>query len=161
MNPKIVWISIIVTLLAIPCIFYGIMLVFVVVHPVSFVPNYEQKAANWDQFRREQQRSDQLGWKLDLQAAPTEQPYQFEVTLRLSDSSDEPIVDASVEIEALHTAYAAKVFQRSMQSTPEETYRATLPGRRSGMWEFRVTATRGDALFFQTVQKIVVQPARR
>ena len=153
MNPKIVWVSIIVVLLAIPCVFYGAMLVLVQVYPVTFEPNYEQKAANWDQIRRQQQRSKQLGWKLDLQTIPSDQPYQVEVTLGITDKQGQPVTGASVEIEAFHAAHASKTVRQNMKPTEKGTYQTNLPVRYSGMWEFQVTARYKNDLFLQTLQK--------
>lgn len=161
MNPKIIWISIIVALLAIPCVFYGAMLVLVQVYPVTFEPNYERKAANWDQIRRQQQRSGQLGWTLDLHTTPSDQPYQVEVTLGIADRQGQPVAGAAVEIEAFHTAHAAKMIQLKMKQAEDGTYQAILPIRHSGMWEFQVTAKHENDLFLQTLQKNVPRPARR
>lgn len=161
MNPKVVWISIIVALLAIPCAFYATVLVLVQVHPVTLEANYEKKAANWDQIRRQQQRNQELGWILDLQTGPSAQPYQVELTLGLTDRDGKPIADASVEIEAFHETHVSKVVRRNMESAGEGVYRAMLPVRYSGMWEFQVTAREKNNLFVQTIQQTVSRPARR
>jgi FixH protein len=161
MNPKYRWIGFIVLLLAIPCFFYATMLVLIQVHPVAFEPNFEQRGADWEQIRRQQQRNEELGWMLDLQTAPGDQRYLTEVTLSISDQHGKPIADASVEIDALHITHATKLIQCTMKSKEDGTYRAKLSMRYSGTWEFRVTARRQNDLFYQPLEINDFQPTRR
>jgi len=161
MKAKVIWISIIVAILGIPVIFYGIMFVLVQVNPVSIEANYSENAANWDEIRKQEQAGLALQWTMDLQALPGDQPDQVDITVTLFDKYGKPIGEATVDVIIFHNAQASRKIEQSLTNKGDGTYQTTLPMRRSGLWEFEVTATKGDDLFKETIRKNVIIPTRK
>jgi len=124
-------------------------------------PDYYRKAVGWDASQAELARSRELGWKVDLTPSVVESVAGGgaaagggHVTIRgaLLDDASVPIDGAKVVIEAFS-------IRKSGQRTTAETttaggrFTVDLPYTASGLWEFRVRATRGNDTYTEVLRR--------
>jgi nitrogen fixation protein FixH len=156
MSPQTRWTIIIVALLGSSLLVHGIMLV-VALSDSSFAveENYEQKAADWDERMRQRQFNRALDWSVDIDTAVAGPRGEVEVSVTLLDAQNAPIDDASLTLETFHNARATRKLRESLPARGDGLYQAVLPMGQSGVWEFRLTATRGDDTFTFTKKQLV------
>ena len=116
-------------------------------------PDYYQKALNWDEHQAALERSARLGWKATLRIGAG--VVGSEVVVELRDRSGGPVDGASVRLEAFHNARRAHVVAARMQPAGGGAYRAEMPLRRAGLWEFRLEARRSGDRFLHTARQDV------
>lgn len=110
--------------------------------------DYYHKALRWDEIRAQQRRNDELGWRMTFDVtppAPTGESARLSVDL--TDADGAPIDGATVTVEAFHNARADEILRAPFEARGDGHYRASLPMRRSGLWEFRFVSQRGDDRF--------------
>lgn len=147
MSPRIVWVGLIVSLLVGGVATQAVLIVSALNDPSFAVePDYERKANRWDEHRAQQARNRELDWTLDVgtNAAGIGQRL---VWVQLFDTWGKPIMDAEIGVETFHNARAGQVLKTTLRHERDGRYVAMLPMRRPGVWELRLRATRGDALF--------------
>lgn len=110
-------------------------------------PDYYAKALAWDEQRAQQLTNARLGWSLDLRVGAVEPDGAQPIEVRLVDQAARPVEGATVELTAFHNARSSDVLTDTLQPQPDGTYVGSLRFRRSGLWEFRLTARRGDDVF--------------
>jgi nitrogen fixation protein FixH len=160
-RPALVWGAVIVGILLTSVAIQGTALIFALVDPSFAVEaDYEWKARNWVELRRQSESSDALGWSIDLRTAPAPTAGELEVRLSVVDRDGAPLRGAGVEVAAFHNARAGNVLRDRLPAIEEGVYGKTLPIRRSGVWEFRVEITRGEDRFFEVVRKSVLSVPR-
>jgi hypothetical protein len=161
MRPAVVWIGIVVALLAMSVTGHAVLL-FSAIYDPSFAiePDYERKAANWDEIQRLKRQSAELGWTVSLGTTPGRQRGDVDLRLQLVDRLGDPITDATVELDAFHNARAGRILRGHPVHQADGVYEETLPARRSGVWEFRLNITRGEEVYVGTIRKSVVVPLR-
>jgi nitrogen fixation protein FixH len=107
--------------------------------------NYYQRAVGFDAERAREQRSDRLGWALELTAGPTSD-VGTPLTAVLRDSTGAVVADANVRVQLRQVA-------RSQTTTPATLvfggagYSALVPMFVEGLWDVEVEARRGPARF--------------
>ena len=161
MKPAVVWIGIVVGLLSMSVIIQLVGVILAVNDPsFALEPDYERKAAEWDERKEQRRRSEVLGWETSLRTTPSTTKGMVDVELTLVDSEGTPISDALVSFDAFHNARASQILRDELPHQQDGNYRKTLPLRRSGVWEFRLDITRGNDRFLETTRKSVVSPRR-
>jgi nitrogen fixation protein FixH len=115
----------------------------------SVEPDYYAKAVAWDAHAEQLRKDADLGWKADLSTGAEG------VVVRLSDRDGRPVAGARVDIEAFALARGNQVVRGSLIEAADHAYRAELPVRRPGLWEFRLTAVRDADTFTAVVQQDV------
>lgn len=163
MRPAVVWIGIIVGLLAMSVIGHAVLLISAVYDPsFAIEPDYEQKAANWDDHQRQEATNRELDWTVDLsvQASP-DAGAGVGVTVDAYDRWGKPIKDARVSYEAFHLARANRMHRGDLPHQADGHYTAVLPIIRSGQWEWRLVVERDGQRFTRTLRKSVIAPPRR
>jgi nitrogen fixation protein FixH len=151
------WIGIVVGLLTMTVAMQVLLLVVATTDPSFAVePDYEARAARWNEVQRQEATNRRLGWTVDLETTPAATPGMAAVRVSLFDTWGKPLRDATVEIETFHAARAANVVKATLPGDGEGAYVATLPLRPSGLWEFRLTARSGDDLFTARIRKSVL-----
>ncbi len=122
--------------------------------------DYYQKGLDWDEKRAQDARNDALGWRVDLAAvaAPGDATPVLELTVALRDPGGVAVEDAGLTIEAFPLARSATVDRAAFRGVGDGLYRASLPFRRPGLWEFRIRIERGDDVFTWTDQRDVEGP---
>jgi nitrogen fixation protein FixH len=113
-------------------------------------PDYYRKAVEWDRTMARRAASDSLGWRADaaLGAATAD---ARALTVALSDSTGVAVVDAQVLVTLIHNLDAAQQVQVALQPQADGGYGASVAAPRSGLWEVRVEARRGDSRFLATL----------
>lgn len=155
LSPKARWTIAIVGLLGLSVLINAIMLVVAVSDPSFAVESgYEQKAQNYDAYKKELRDSEALGWTATVTTKPIAR-YDVQVTLQLRDVSDQPVEGAAIELSAFHNARAANKLAPSLVEKEPGTYVGRAPMRADGVWVFDVVATRDDARYIDTIKKIV------
>jgi nitrogen fixation protein FixH len=122
--------------------------------------DYYQKGLDWDAKRAQDARNEALGWHLDLAAvaAVGEETPSLELTVALRDPDRVAVDGAALTIEAFPLARSATVDRAAFRAVGGGLYRASLPFRRPGLWEFRIRVERGDDVFTWLTQKDVEGP---
>ncbi len=161
MRAQFVWIGIVVSLLVGSVVTQGVLLVASMSDPSFAVePDYERKAADWDAIQRRKQESLRLGWTVDLRTSPSERAGEVNVELSVFDRFGKPIRDATVALKTFHNARAGNVIAGRLFHDADGIYLATLPMRRSGIWEFRLEVVQGESHYTDVVRKSVLSAPR-
>jgi nitrogen fixation protein FixH len=108
-------------------------------------PDYYAKAINWEDRQRQERINAELGWRGDVELGPAESGTR-RVRLRLETAEGTPVDCRLVRVELFHKARAARAFRGTLARTETPgVYEASLPLRRSGLWELRLEAWQGEA----------------
>jgi nitrogen fixation protein FixH len=117
-------------------------------------PDYYQKAVAWDAHQAEVRDSAALGWSVALAVAPADPATgQARLIAQFSDRSGRPVAGLSVGLQAFHNARAAEVVTARLAETASHAYAADVPVVRPGLWEFRISAARGEERFTAVVDQ--------
>jgi len=130
-----------------------VTVIFVATRDPSFAvePNSYRKAVRWDSAQAARQASAQLGWTVSVETEPVPDPLGRRlVRCTLQDKQSVPVVAALVTLELFHHARAAERLRVTLNPEEHGIYSALVPMRRSGTWEMRVTARRGNDHFSST-----------
>jgi nitrogen fixation protein FixH len=110
--------------------------------------DYYQKAVHWDQRQAQERVNEELGWNLTLAiSGPPMIGEPAELELVIADRDGRPLDGAAVSVEAFHNARADRILRAPLIPGEMGRYSASLAMRRQGVWEFRITATRGETKF--------------
>jgi nitrogen fixation protein FixH len=66
-----------------------------------------------------------------------------------------PVLAATVHLEVFHHARATERVQVTLEPAEHGFYSASIPMKRAGTWEIRVTARRGQEVFSSTLTQDV------
>jgi hypothetical protein len=96
--------------------------------------------------------SSELGWTVQLETdLQTSTPGQRRVACRISDREGDALENATVQLEAFPHARGNERLHATLRSEGNGKYAATIPMRRSGLWEFRLKVSRDKEIFSQIV----------
>lgn len=131
-----------------------VLMIWIATSDRSFAlePDYYQKAMRWDDTSRMQRESDRLGWSVELRVDAHDDHGMRPITWRLVDEKQNPVDGAVFEAEWFHHARARERHTTAFENIGDGLYRAALRFERSGLYEFRIHATRGEQHFLRTVQ---------
>lgn len=117
-------------------------------------PDYDVKAADWDAHRAQLAANEKLRWSVtaSLDADPDDRG-SARLRLDLRDKYDWPLDDARVSVEAFPVARADLRAAMSLSPLGDGGYRAALPFRHPGRWEFRVRVERGDDVYTDVFER--------
>ncbi len=122
-------------------------------------PDAYPKAVAWDSTAARRDASQALGWS----AVATIEPItgagdaaRAVVRLRLVDRAGLPVDGARTKVEAIHNRELRRP-SAGLVGRGDGVYEATLPLPRSGMWELRVDAVRGEARFTTSLRADAVR----
>ena len=110
-------------------------------------PDYYDKAVHWDERQAARRASDELGWRIEVDAS------RDGVQIELADALGRPVEGAQVEVEAFHNARASQRLRARL--APEAPGRYVLARRfeRPGLWELRLSAIRDGDRFLHTARE--------
>lgn len=115
----------------------------------AVVPDYYQKAVDWDDHKQVLADSAALGWS--VQVIPSREVSvrgERELAVVLHDRDGSPIEDAEVNATLYPHARASQVAEVALPATDEPgRYAAPAQMRRDGVWSIALHVTRGDATF--------------
>jgi nitrogen fixation protein FixH len=118
--------------------------------------DYYRKAVDWDTRMAEQRRSRALGWAARTSAEMTGSAAAA-LEVRLVDAKGDVVRGAQVRALAFHNARASEKKALQLAEVSPGVYRAALGRARPGLWEARLSATRG-AEAYATTLRFEVQP---
>lgn len=146
-NPGVFWPAVIAGALALHVVGTMVMVV-IATSDASYAvePDYYAKALAWDERRAQEQRNAELGWDLQFSLDPAAPGADPTVRATLTGAAGEPIADARVAVEVFSNVRRDDILTGVLRPVPDG-YRATLPMRGNGRWEFRFTATRDQDVF--------------
>lgn len=108
--------------------------------------DYYDKALSWDATMAQQRENARLGWTADVEAG-LRSDGTGNVRVDLDAPTGQPIEGARVSVEAFHNARASHRLEATLHEAAPGRYVASLPMRRPGLWEFRLTAARRADVF--------------
>jgi nitrogen fixation protein FixH len=143
-----IWPTIIIVALVVD-VGVGVVMMRVATHDPNYgiEPDYYAKAVAWDSTTAQSHRNDVLGWQLTPELGPVAAGRAATLTMLLRDRTGVPVTGAHLSIEAIPVAHADEVIRSDLPAAPGGDYAAALPMERSGLWELRVVATRGEDHF--------------
>ena len=157
-----------------PWIIVGMLLTHVVIMVVAMmiavhdkssaiVPNYYERAVNWDAEQAKYRASEKLGWHVEMEAAEQVDPLGRRVVrFILTDAHGRAIPSAVIDLEYFHDAHGNedRTVTLKSDSTDPRYFTALLPMRYAGEWELHYTITAGKQSFIGK-QQAYVNNARR
>lgn len=142
---RLIWATVIIGLLATQ-ICMSLFAVFMATHTesLSIVPDYYNKAMDWDDEQNILKASEKLNWQTDIQAGPEIDIYGNRVlSIRVSDEDGKAIELDSISIDLFHHAHAGNIFQPELEKVTDGFYQTKVKLPYYGLWEIRVEADRG------------------
>lgn len=115
-------------------------------------PDYYRRAVAWDSLAARRGRSAALGWRADA-ALSAGTAAATHVRATLADSLGAPVAGCTVALEAVHNLAAATPARVTLAETAPGVYEADAALGRPGMWELRLTATRGADVFLASLRR--------
>jgi hypothetical protein len=119
--------------------------------------NYYDKAVRWDQARARANESRALG------LATTVSPALYRaadgtiaIEVALDDRDRARFAGAAVALEAFPNAYANRIQRITLREAAPGVYRGRLERGVVGLWELRLTVSRGTQRFEQTLRRDVL-----
>lgn len=110
---------------------------------MAVVPDYHEKALQWDKQVKINADSRALGWTVHPVAGPLDSTNGKRVlTLFLRDAQSAPIVGAVGELRLYHHARAGQAQTVSLKETAPGSYEATVDMQRTGTWQLEVKLDR-------------------
>lgn len=109
--------------------------------------DYYQKAVDFDATQKARAESARLGWRVALKAE------RDRLEVRLFDDAGVPISDATLAVEAFHNARANQIIAGELEPEGPGLYAMNRPFARPGIWEYRLTAVRGEQRYIETIQE--------
>lgn len=108
-------------------------------------PDYYRRAVAWDSTMADAEQSAALGWSVVADAEALRAGSPTRLGILVQDSVGGSIVGATVDVEALPVAYATEIQRATLHPGKEAgEYAAEIDLPRTGLWELRITATRGN-----------------
>jgi hypothetical protein len=145
------WALVPVGLLAAMLVGWALMISLAVRDPgFSLEPDYYAKAVSWDAQQAQHSENARLGWR-----ATVAQAAHGSIEVRLVDAKGLPIEGAHGSVESFYNARASERVTAPLHAASPGAYRALLPLRHAGLWEFRLTFHRGAATFTAVVRRDV------
>lgn len=140
------WGGLIVGLLAAQLLIGGFAIVLATGNPsAAIVPDYYEKALNWDQEMAARAESRALGWAVEISAgASADRLGDRTVVVSLTDGEGAAIEDASVTARLYHHARASAPQTVDFAHRGGGRYVARPRMVRSGLWQVEATVTRGS-----------------
>lgn len=108
-------------------------------------PDYYRRAVQWDSTRAQAARNVALGWTWTPSLGAVRAD-SVPMMLAIAGPDGASIDSALVTVEARAIAHASEVITDTLVAQGGGWYGAALPIRRTGLWEFRIRAARGDTV---------------
>lgn len=118
----------------------------------SVESDYYKKAANYDDVIARRTENDRLGLSLEVASFARTDAQGATLSLILLDRHGSPAVDYTLVASAFPVARGNDLREVRFEATGEGVYQATLDRPRKGLWEIRVTATKGADTFVQPLR---------
>ncbi|MEL6188604.1 MAG: FixH family protein [Myxococcota bacterium] len=110
-------------------------------------PDYYAKAVDWDASQAARADSEALGWRVAVEATRTG------LAVEIRDALGRPVQGADVRLEAFPNAFARERMHAELVEDDRGRYVLRRPFPRSGIWEYRLAAVRGDDTFLHVARE--------
>ncbi len=155
-----VWPVIVVSLLAGQMVLL-LTTVLLATHDSTFAvePNYYQQGLHWNDAAAQARANERLGWTVTISlsdSVATNGDREIEIALLNIDGA--PLDGAQIELAAFSHARASERATVSLAARGGGKYAAPFTFRHKGVWEFRVTVTRGPEIFTHREVRDVYPP---
>jgi nitrogen fixation protein FixH len=114
-------------------------------------PDYYRKALDWDAQQARQRQSQALGWTAHATGAGAGHGERA-LSVSIADAQGAALSGAAVRAVAYSNARAARARELTFREVSPGVYRAELGAARPGIWELRLSATRGADRFEATLR---------
>ena len=137
---KRVWIALVVFLCIIQSTIMGTVMHLAIGDPAgAVVPDYHNRALNWDATRRTHETAGRLGWEVTFEASDVADDRGMRaIELKIVDSEGAAIDDLVINGNLYHHAHADHVSPVSLKSVGEGKYLTLAPAARPGIWQLEV-----------------------
>jgi nitrogen fixation protein FixH len=113
--------------------------------------DYYRKALDWDRAMVQEARNAHLGWQAAAVLSPARRGHS-RLAVTVSDRAGRPVERAAVAAELFHNARSAEVLEAALAGEPGGRYAGIVPAARAGLWEVRITVTRGEEVFTRRLE---------
>ena len=122
----------------------------------AVLPNYYDKAVNWDKNQAELRASEKLGWQVTVIPSPDVDPTGHRaVNVTVVDAVGQPVADATVELTWYHHKRPNDLLKASLHTDAAGRASETVVMRGEGFYQVNVTATAGGHRFVTALTPFV------
>jgi len=122
----------------------------------AVVPDYYQKAVDWDQRRDALAASDELGWRVELRpSGAVDALGRRNLSVAVHDAAGQPLAGAAVTVEYFHHARAKDFRAVELSEVVPGQYATAAQMPLAGRWQFDVVIERGEQRYVATLQQHV------
>ncbi|WP_182866667.1 FixH family protein [Rhodopirellula sp. JC639] len=134
------WIALVVFLFVIQSTIMGLVMHLAIGDPsAAVVPDYHNRALNWDEARRTLEAADRLGWTVTFDASDVADDRGMRaIELNITDEQGDGINGLVVGGKLYHHARADEVSPVALKSIGEGNYLALVPAGRPGIWQLEL-----------------------
>ncbi len=145
LSPERIWPLVPVFVLGTAAVLYASVITWSARDPsFAVVPDYEQRAANFDAVIEQRRINAELGWRIEVLARrQAAMPGAMALELAVRDAAGEPVSGALVETHALFVGRARERHALSLAEQEPGRYVAQVPQAHFGHWEFEFEVARG------------------
>lgn len=150
------WGSVVVAFLILQLVIGGLAFNLATGDPsVAVMPDYHQRALNWDDEMARRKRSDQLGWQAAISWGEVivgeSGESGREVVVVVKDAAGNAVTSGDASIQFFHHTRAADVSTLKLEERGSGEYAATLPMSKQGLWDIEFSMARGadEAYWYQ------------
>ena len=127
----------------------------------AVLPNYYERAVNWDKNQAELRASEKLGWQVTLVPSPDVDPTgRRALSLTLTDAAGQPNAGADVELTWYHHARPAELLKASLHTDAAGRASDNIIMRNEGVYQINVSV-KADGRRFVTSLAPFVSTAKR
>ncbi len=137
----------------------GLMLVASRDASFAVEPDYYRKAVEWDRTMAQEATNDALGWSLSARFAADGRATGGRLVIRVLDRSGAALTGARVAVHAFPSARASQIFRAALDAEGAGVYSIAMAPGPAGLWEVRVTVTRGADVFTRALGAERREPA--
>lgn len=123
----------------------------------AVVPDYYEKAVDYDERKALLAQSAELGWAVELTpAGQADAVGQRDLFVRFRDRDGQPIQGLSVQVAGYHVARAKETVTMQCIEVLPGQYVGSARITREGFWQFAIDAESGEQRFVGEVRQFVV-----
>ncbi len=140
------WGSVVVAFLILQLIIGGLAFNLATGDPsVAVVPDYHERAINWDDEVARRKRSEQLGWKSAVQWGDiSSRASRREFAIEVVDSDGKAVTGGEASVRFYHHTRGVDVATMTLQEHSPGKYGAELPMAKPGLWDIEFSLSRGQ-----------------
>jgi nitrogen fixation protein FixH len=121
---------------------------------MAVVPDYHEKALQWDQQLAVNASSRALGWTVHAIPGPrAREGVKRQLTLFLRDAASQPVSGGAGQLRLYHHARAGLAESVPLEESSPGAYEAQVTMNRPGYWQLELRLQRGDERFEWTAEQ--------